>query len=89
MFAIGQCGVAQHMVKSVRFSPDVQKQLQNMADLNVYGGSLSEIVRRFVHEGLERIAQDGLVEKILRDRGLLVQGKRDAIKSVNTKSGAA
>lgn len=77
------------MTKSVRFPPDIQQQLENMADLKIYGGSTSEIVRRFVHEGLERIAQDGIVEKILRDRGLLTQGKREAIKPVNTKSGTA
>ena len=75
--------------RSIRFPPELHQQLENMADLNVYGGSPSEIVRRLVREGLERIAHDGLVEKVLKDKALLTQGKREAIKSVNTKSGAA
>ena len=75
--------------KSIRFHPDLYKQLENLAALGIYGGTPSEIVRRFVREGIERIAQEGTIEKILRDRKLLALEKRETIKTLNTKSGAA
>lgn len=74
--------------RSIRFPPDLLRQIERMAELNIYGGSPSEIVRRFVYEGMERVAREGIVENALRDRELLAQEKRDTIKALNTKSGS-
>ena len=75
--------------RSIRFPPDLIKQLESMAKLNICGGTPSEIVRRFVHEGFERLAQEGTIKKVLRDKALLAQVKRETIKAINKKSDAA
>jgi len=56
---------------SVRMNRETREYLDGLAKLGIHGSSAAEVARHFIRLGIETVARDDEVSRIMRDREIL------------------